>query len=148
MYGEEHDSHNEDDVDESCGNVKRKKSQQPKNNQNCSEHPKHVFNSFCRKVQPIRNQLSLGSTGIFFLQVSGCRSSCCRIGHPKSVPYQSQPRILRVSGHRGTRKINAPYRVTFRPCVSFRTALPFPRSYDCRPSDWPDKNSCIAGIRG
>jgi hypothetical protein len=50
MYGQKHDSHNQDEVDESRSNVKRKKSEQPKNDQNCSEYPKHVFDSFCRKV--------------------------------------------------------------------------------------------------
>jgi hypothetical protein len=51
MNGKQHDSHNEDDVDESRGNVKRKKSEQPKNDQNCSEYPKHVSNSFYRKMR-------------------------------------------------------------------------------------------------
>jgi hypothetical protein len=32
MDGKQHDSHNEGDVDESRGNVKREKSKQPKNN--------------------------------------------------------------------------------------------------------------------
>jgi hypothetical protein len=50
MYGQKHDPHNQDDVDESRCNVKRKKSQQPKNDQNCREYPKHVFYSFYRKV--------------------------------------------------------------------------------------------------
>ena len=50
MYGEEHDSHNEDDVDDSRSKVKCEKSEQPKNDQNCCEYPKHVFNSFDRKV--------------------------------------------------------------------------------------------------
>jgi hypothetical protein len=50
MYGQKHDPDNQDDVDESRCNVKRKKSQQPKNDQNCCEYPKHVFNSFYRKV--------------------------------------------------------------------------------------------------
>jgi hypothetical protein len=76
MYGQKHDSHNQDDVDESRCNVKRKKSQQPKNDQNCGKYPKHVFSSFYRKVQPIRNQLPLCSTGIRFSQVPGCRPSC------------------------------------------------------------------------
>ena len=55
MDGEEHDSHNKGDVDKSRSNVKRKKSEQPKNDQNCSEHPKHVFNSFYRKARANQN---------------------------------------------------------------------------------------------
>jgi hypothetical protein len=49
MYGQKHDPHNQDDVDESCCNVKRKKSQQPENDQNCGEYPEHIFNSFNRE---------------------------------------------------------------------------------------------------
>jgi len=58
MYGEEHDSHNQNDVDESRSYMKRKKSEQPKNDQNCSEHPKHVFNSFYGKVPANQKPIS------------------------------------------------------------------------------------------
>jgi hypothetical protein len=54
-------------VDESCGNVKRKKSEQPKNDQNCSDYPKHVFNSFYRKVRADQKSVSHAQHGCLFL---------------------------------------------------------------------------------
>jgi hypothetical protein len=67
MYGQEHDSHNEDNMDESRSNVKREKSEQPKNDQNCSEHPKHVFNSFNRKLPGNQNSISQAQHGYLLL---------------------------------------------------------------------------------
>lgn len=42
MHYEKDDAHNQGNVDERGGNVKCKKSQQPKHNQNCGNYPKHV----------------------------------------------------------------------------------------------------------
>lgn len=67
MYGQKHDSYNQGDVDESRCNVKRKKSQQPKNDQNCCEYPKHVFNSLYRKVSANQKPVSCAQDGHLLL---------------------------------------------------------------------------------
>jgi hypothetical protein len=74
MYGQKHDPDNQDDVDESRCNVKRKKPQQPKNDQNCREYPKHVFNSFYRKISANQKPVSMRSTGICISYVLCCAS--------------------------------------------------------------------------
>jgi hypothetical protein len=58
MEDQKHDTHNEDDVNESSGNVKCKKSEQPKNNQNRGDYSKHGFNSFYLKARQSKIQLS------------------------------------------------------------------------------------------
>jgi hypothetical protein len=45
MEEEHHDTDYEQDVDQPSGNVKSKKAQQPKHNQNRCNKSKHVFNS-------------------------------------------------------------------------------------------------------
>jgi hypothetical protein len=46
MEGEEHETYDEYDVDETSGDVKGEKPKQPKNDQYRCDYPKHVFNSF------------------------------------------------------------------------------------------------------
>jgi hypothetical protein len=43
MQHKQYQSHNQDNVNESCCYVKCEKTKQPKNDQNCGEYPKHVF---------------------------------------------------------------------------------------------------------
>jgi hypothetical protein len=43
MQHEQYQAHNQSHVNESGRYVKREKSKQPKNNQNCCNYPKHVF---------------------------------------------------------------------------------------------------------
>jgi hypothetical protein len=43
MQDKEYQSHNQDNVNKSGGHVKCEEPEQPKNDQNCGEHPKHVF---------------------------------------------------------------------------------------------------------
>jgi hypothetical protein len=43
MHHEQDQAHNEGNVNETGSYVKREKSKQPKNNQNCGDYPKHVF---------------------------------------------------------------------------------------------------------
>jgi len=54
-------------VDESRSNVKCKKSEQPKNDQNCSDYPKHVFNSFHRKACADQKSISHAQHGYLLL---------------------------------------------------------------------------------
>ena len=39
---EEHYAHDEDDVNEPCGNVQSEKPKQPKHDQDCCDNPKHL----------------------------------------------------------------------------------------------------------
>jgi hypothetical protein len=42
MQHEQYQAHNQSNVNESAGYVKREKPKQPENDQNCGDYPKHV----------------------------------------------------------------------------------------------------------
>jgi len=51
MQNEQNEAHNEGNVNESSGNVKCEKSEQPKNNEDCGDQSKHVLSSFYFRVR-------------------------------------------------------------------------------------------------
>ena len=48
MQQEQSQADNQDEVNESADYVKREKTQQRKNDQNCGDYPQHVLVSLCR----------------------------------------------------------------------------------------------------
>ena len=67
MDDKEHNPHDEGDVDKPRSNVKREKSQQPKNDQNRCKYPKHVFNSFYRELRANQKSISQAQHRRLFL---------------------------------------------------------------------------------
>jgi hypothetical protein len=61
MEGEEHNSRDQNDVNESRGNVKCEKSEQPKNNQKRGDYSEHMFSSFFLGAR--QSEICLSRTG-------------------------------------------------------------------------------------
>jgi hypothetical protein len=62
MEDEQYEADKEGDVNESAGNMKCKKPQQPKNNEYCGDQSKHDINSFYFECAPIKNRFIAHST--------------------------------------------------------------------------------------
>jgi hypothetical protein len=68
LKDQEHEAHDESDVYESSGNVESKKSEQPKDDQDCCDCPKHNSISLLLRVRTRKSALTFGAD-VYFLEL-------------------------------------------------------------------------------